>query len=180
MQQFLPNGRSDVPICSQPAEQVQAPTEQPRTAKRPSCIRILFLSIAIATVLLVAVMMMPETITSRLQSAPGPTVTVKPTATPRPPCNKREEVTKNLRVLLVSLTQTADFDIREIRSALDDDHDFQLMEYGGSQSLDHETGKIRCIQTDAVGSDQSLNWAHPKLLSLCNLPFHSTQKGSAK
>ena len=27
--------------------------------------------------------------------------------------------------------------------------------YGGSQCLDHETGKIRCIQTDAVGSDQS-------------------------
>jgi hypothetical protein len=28
-------------------------------------------------------------------------------------------------------------------------------DYGGSQCLDHETGKIRCIQTDAVGSDQS-------------------------
>ena len=27
--------------------------------------------------------------------------------------------------------------------------------YGGSQCLDHETRKIRCIQTDAVGSDQS-------------------------
>ena len=26
--------------------------------------------------------------------------------------------------------------------------------YSGSQSLDHETGKIRCIQTDATGSDQ--------------------------
>ena len=28
-------------------------------------------------------------------------------------------------------------------------------DYGGSQCLDHETGKIRCIQTDAAGSDQS-------------------------
>ncbi len=30
-----------------------------------------------------------------------------------------------------------------------------MCQYGGSQCLDHETEKIRCIQTDAVGSDQS-------------------------
>ena len=28
-------------------------------------------------------------------------------------------------------------------------------DFGGSQCLDHETGKIRYIQTDAAGSDQS-------------------------
>ena len=27
--------------------------------------------------------------------------------------------------------------------------------YGGSQCFDHETGKIRCIQTDAAITDQS-------------------------
>ena len=36
------------------------------------------------------------------------------------------------------------------------------MVYGGSQCLDHEMGKIRCVQTDAVGSGQStkllFNW----------------------
>ncbi len=36
-----------------------------------------------------------------------------------------------------------------------DSHADAIENYGGSQCLDHETGKIRCIQTDAVGSDQS-------------------------
>ena len=35
------------------------------------------------------------------------------------------------------------------------DHEAVFPEYGGSQCLDHETGKIRCIQTDAVFRYQS-------------------------
>ena len=31
-------------------------------------------------------------------------------------------------------------------------------QYGWPQFLDHETGKIRCIQTDADGSDQDVPW----------------------
>ena len=30
-----------------------------------------------------------------------------------------------------------------------------LSQYGEPRSLDHETGKIRWIQTDVIGSDQS-------------------------
>ncbi len=66
---------------------------------------------------------------------------------------------------LVSLHQTPPYElcfvsccIEEFKFRAESANGFngkRVTHYGWPQSLDHETGKIRCIQTDAANSEQS-------------------------
>ena len=129
----------ECPHCNQPGD--RQPTAQPRKAKRPDLVLILFLGIAIATVIVLVLPMLSNSVTSRQPTAPAPPAAAKPAATLRPPCNSQERVTTELASLLVSLVGTTDLEILERGIALDDDRDGRQMMRIHFQAYKRGTGK---------------------------------------